>query len=119
MKNSSSLVAQQDLNRFLSLIYKISTRQLTISSSIVYLQARKLDDLLRLQLRIPLARGLKVHDKEVVELLRGDAHAALLLGTYIHPTASGRRVRITEGVATHECIAQCCLKKSGIGSRRN
>ena len=100
MKNSSSLVAQQDLNRFLSVIYKIST-QLTISSSIVYLQARKLDDLLRLQLRIPLARGLKVHDKEVVELLRGDAHAALLLGTYIHPTASGKRARITEGVAIH------------------
>ena len=64
---------------------------------------------MRLQLGVSLARGLKVHDEEVVELLRRDAHAALL-GPYIHPTALGMRVRITEGVATHGCIAQCCWK---------
>ena len=99
-------MAKPDLNIFPS---QISTRQLK-SSPKAYLQARKLNDLLRLQLRISLARGLKVHDEKVVELLRGDTHAALLLWPYVNPTASGMRIRMTEGVATQECIVTMLLE---------
>ena len=43
----------------------------------------------------------------MVELLRGDAHAAFSFGRYQHPTAVGRRVRMAEYGAIHERIGQC------------